>query len=181
MLQAISAVGALFVATVAVARRHERVAIMVVVELGSLEGETVGTELAVGLAHERLLPLVGAEQETLEFDEGVIARNQALAAGYLTLFSQVADGGSCFLHATALSVGFVRGLRESVHRDDDTLQAAHHQPFSHRTVKGLCIGRDDGVEPLLRDFVYHLRQARIEQWLALEEELNGVGVAKAVC
>ena len=86
-LQTISAIGALLVATVAVTRRHERVSVLIIIELCGLEREAVGAEQAIGLAHERLLRLVGAEQETLEFDEGVIARNQALAAGYLPLFS----------------------------------------------------------------------------------------------
>ena len=153
---------------------------MIIIELCGLERETVGAEQAVGLAHERLLPLVGAEQETLEFNDGVIARAKALAAGYLPLFSQVADGGSCFLHATALPVRFIGSLREPVHGDDDTVQTAHHQPFSHRTVEGLRVGRDDGVKPLLYGIVYHLRQMWVEQRLALEEELNGVGIAEGV-
>ena len=60
------------------------------------------------------------------------------------------------------------------------MQATHHQPFSHRSVKGLRIGGDDGVEPLLSGFVYHLRQARIEQRLALEIELDSVRIAETV-
>ena len=77
----------MLVAAVLVACGHERVAVLIIIELRGLEGEAVGAEQAVGLAHERLLPLAGSEQKTLEFDEGVIARNQALAAGYLPLFS----------------------------------------------------------------------------------------------
>lgn len=170
----------MFIAAVLVARRHERVTVLIIIELCGLEGEAVGSEQAVGLAEERLLSLVGAEQETLEFDDGIVAGDKTLSAGYLPLFFQVADGGFGFLHASALPIGFVGGLRESVHRDDDTVQSAHHQPSCHRAVEGLGVGGDDGVEPLLRRLAYHLGKTRVEERLALEIELDGMGIAEAL-
>ena len=178
--QAVSAVSTLLVATLSVARGHQRVAVSVVVELCGLEREAVGAEAAVSLAKQSALKRIGAEQETLQFNNGIVARNQALAAGDLPLLVQVAQGILHFLHASALPIGFVGRLRKPVHRDDDTVQSAHHQPFSHRAVEGLGVGGDDGVATLLRRLAYHLGQTRVEQRLALEIELDGVGIAEAL-
>ena len=60
------------------------------------------------------------------------------------------------------------------------MQSAHHQPFSHRTVEGLGVGGDDGVATLLRCLAYHIGQMRVEQRLALEIKLDGVGIAEAL-
>ena len=84
--QAVSAIGALLVAALSVARGHQRVAVSVVVELCGLEREVVGTEAAVSLAEQSALKRIGAEQETLQFNNGIVARNQSLAAGCLPLF-----------------------------------------------------------------------------------------------
>ena len=178
--QAVSAVSALLVATLSAARGHQRVAVSVVVELCGLAREAVGAEAAVSLAEQSALKRIGAEQETLQFNNGIVARNQALAAGCLPLLMQVAQGILHLLHASALPIGFVGRLRKPVHRDDDTVQSAHHQPFSHRAVEGLRVGGDDGVATLLRRLAYHLGQTRVEQRLALEIELDGVGMAETL-
>lgn len=178
--QAVGAIGALLVAALSAVRGHQRVAVSVVVELCSLEREAVGAEAAVSLAEQSALKRIGAEQETLQFNNGIVARNQALAAGCLPFLVQVAQSILHLLHASTLSIRFVGRLRKPVHRDDDTVQSAHHQPFSHRAVEGLRVGGDDGVATLLRRLAYHLGKTRVEERLALEIELDGMGIAEAL-
>lgn len=108
--QAVSAIGALLVAALSVARGHQRVAVSVVVELCGLEREAVGAEAAVSLAKQSALKRIGAEKETLQFNNGIVARNQALAVGCLPLFVQVAQGILHLLHASALPISFVGRL-----------------------------------------------------------------------
>ncbi len=155
------------VAAVTGRRRHERVTVLITIELRRLESKACGAQGAVMAAYPCPFGFVGGEAEYLQLYANVRAVPPLCLA-------EVAQARECQWQMSAYTVGSIRLRCEAVYGNDNAAQARSHETLCHIRGECLRIGGDNGVHACPMGKGNHVGQCGVEQRFPLEIKLQGM-------
>ena len=155
------------VAAVAGRRGHERVTVLIIIELRCLESKVRCAKTSVVAAYPCPFGFVGGQAEYLQ----LYADMRAVP---LLCRAEIAQARECQRQMSAYTVGGVRLRGEAVNGNDNAAQARRHETLCHIRRKRLRVGGDNGVHPHAAGKGNHVGQCGIEQRFPLKIELHGM-------